>query len=588
MEKEIYVISKKYPKIDFHLLAFKYPSTFDKKLIKATLSVFVNHSIKKKLYLTEEELINNNENIITPKYRYDKYKQYINTISWYKTENSKNDALKKISVETKKLIDDNIKILIKENIIRTVPCVRIKDDTLKVKKKYYLRQLDTNLENNIIDNAKKTIKELVIKKIEDYNYPDSNILSIKETLSNMPDYYPWLNNLIHLLILSGELAKVPLLEKINNKERYNDYLILGKVSENIMKAFSSNKLIPYLKYRFPQISKNLTALFNKYEFKILEDEIIYSNSQRVYFLCFIILEAKKHGKQISLDDFNLANLILNIWLSLEKDPFLALKRFSILELDNDFLNPIITNYLEDPSLLKNNFNIIKGFIHNLPQLIVKEELIYFFKSKGLQRKFVDDFINTIPNEVMLIHSLNNTYLIAKSQLINAIIYLYNGNFYNKTKLGKEQFDVLSKAFYILESKAKDVKQVFLELKAKEEDYNKVKSILSKSKVYKMLIKRKERGTKKSKYNGIVVHDSKEYSSRLPDKKIYTLNDFKGIEKEQRSRAVSSLGLLKIELTDSKKNIHHMFIKQSQLNIDDVKFLKGNPSYELFCKQFEIL
>ncbi len=574
----------KFPEVNYMLFGFKYPATFDEKVTREILTIFRDQAKSGKLFISFAELEELFANSKEGKEKEKEYKKIYNVIAWQRKAHDDFDIIKKIREENATVLNDNVKILAENDILRSVPLFHLKEDEFKETKKYFFRQLNTDLMFLALESSKKQISEYVFQKMKEFSYPDQPLAAIDRMLATLPEYQAYFNKLINNLCVEHQISKIPLLTLDQDKETYKSYLILGKTFSEQVKIFISNRLIPLLRERYPYLIDLLAETFQRHDFTINQDEITYANSRLVYHYCFLIIETKKQGVDIQVDDFNLANLIVNSWLAIENDPLINLKDYSNVELDSDFLNPIFSNYLQDPSLMENFVSAVKVFVKNLPQLIEKKELIDFFKSKGMQRKFVDDFLTVPPREIMVISSLGKTYIVSKNLITKAITMLYEGKFYKTTDTGRIQFEVLSHAFFALEKSGKDFNQLLQELQASPEDISYVKKILAKSGVYKKLQKSKDEVELSSGDQQAPVDKD---IANFPSKKIYTAKDFANMEEEKAQKIISGLNLMVVEAIDSQRLIHEVFINKSELTLDDVKFLRAKPTYELIRKQFNI-
>ncbi|MDH4129611.1 MAG: hypothetical protein OEV44_12700, partial [Spirochaetota bacterium] len=356
----------------------------------------------------------------------------------------------------------------------------------------------------------------------------------------------------------------------------------GKAVKDSLDTFMDTNLIPTLKLRYSAMQDSLRSTFKKHNFSIAEAEIDVNQMHKVYHLCFMILEAKNIYKNVSHNDFNIAQIIINCWLAMEDDPLLSLQEFPNIELGNDFLSPFLTRYIQDFSHIADYLKIIKGFMEHLPQIIEVDDLLNFFKSKGVQKKTVETFLNHLPNDILKIQSLKHYYIISKSQIIKAIHYLYDGNFYKNTDSGRSQFEILAQAFRTIEQSTKDTNNVLNQLKTTSDEFKETKSILNKSDAYRMIEDKledtKEADAKLAK---------KKIPPNIPSKKIYTPKDFESLEEEDRDMLIKALNLMIIDCMDTHNNPYQFFIKRSDLNLDDARFFRGKPTYELICKRFNL-
>ena len=116
-----------------------------------------------------------------------------------------------------------------------------------------------------------------------------------------------------------------------------------------------------------------------------------------------------------------------------------------------------------------------------------------------------------------------------------------------------------------------------ELKTTHEEYKEIRKILKKSDVYKDVSD-----------DDIVINTSAEGGSgSFGGKKIYTSHDFENISSVDKEKLIESLNLMHYECVDSQRRIHEIYVNKSSLTLDDARFFRGKPNYELVTKRFNL-
>ncbi len=574
-----------FAEVNFKILAFKHPSLFEERTAGKILKVFRENALKKNYYLSFDELIDQYNTLKDPseKAQDSDYRRYLTMANWQKKDQDEEDILRKIKDENEKNIRENLRILSQDGIIRQVNTIYILEGHLRETKKYVLWQNNFDLLAQAKSQSKDKIIQFVLSNMESSKYPFDSLIPLDKIFTHISDQYFELNHLVYNLISENQLIRVPLLKSSDDKIQSHEYLLPGKMFSNEMNQFIDYKLIPSLQTRYPLIIKDLRDVMIKNSDTINEEEITKGNRKKVFQLCFIILETRKQPDRISLEDYNLAQLILNSWLSLEDDPLMALKEFPEVELDDNFLSPFLSHYIQDLSHIAEYLKLLKGFMDHLPQVIEREDLVNFFKSRGLQKKVVETFLNHPPEDIISIKSNKHQYVVAKGQIVKAICYLHNENYYKATETGQQQFEVLGLAFVTIEKSTKDYKQVLGSLKTTHEGFNEAKEILQKSENYRTVSEGKE----KDRPEASPGPAPKEIRSSLPGSKLYSPKDFEKLDDEDREKLFIALNLMTIDCVDQKDQPYTFYIKRSDLTMDDARFLRGKPTYELLAKRFNL-
>ncbi|MDH4129086.1 MAG: hypothetical protein OEV44_10055 [Spirochaetota bacterium] len=570
--------------VNYKILSFKYPAVFDREITSKIVKYFEDAALKNEPFLSEDDLENIFKNSLSDRERTKsaEYMEFLKLTSWHKKNQDDFDIHKKVSQKSDDILKTNFKMLIEIEILKSVLIIQVVDQSLVEVKKYYIHQINNDLNNYALEMSKNEIIQFVLHSVQQSKYPFTNLPSKEKIHENIvKNLYHEANHLLHLLIAENYIIKIPLLIIEQEKEVYKEFLFLGRPYLIYVKKFLDEVLIPTLKLRYPLVKPFVENVPQKNYVQITIEEITPQHKKLLYHFCFTILEARKTEKEISINDFNLAQLILNCWLSMELDPLLALREFPNIELGSDFLSPFLSQYISDFSHIEEYLASIKEFIQHLPQVIEKNDLIKFFKVKGLQPKLVEEFLIHLPRDILLIPFEKQSYLISKIQIVKAIFYLYNGNYY-KSGLGKLEFEVLVQAFFVLEKSFKDFSVLIDELKTTPEEFNKVKRILKKNALFRTLLKGKDSKEVESK-----AVSQRDVTSGLPVKKIYTESDFDHLNEEEKEKLVKSLNLMVVECVDMQKFIHEVYIRKSDLSFDDARFFRGNPTYELICKRFNL-
>ncbi len=571
--------------VNFKVLAFKHPSVFEERTAGKLLRVFRENALRETYYLTFDELYKQYNKLKDPseKAKDSDYKRYLTMTNWQKKDQDDGEIIRKIKDESEKTAKENLRILSQDGIVRQVNTIYIGEDSLRETKKYVLWQNNFDLIAQAKSQSKDKVVQFVLSKIESSNYPFSSLVELDKIFTHISDQYFELNHLVYQLISENQMIRVPLLKDNDDKIQSHDYLLPGKLFSNEMNHFIDYKLIPALQIRYPLIVKDLENLMGKNNFTIREGEITKNNRKKVFQLCFMVLQSKKHSAEITLEDHNLAQLILNSWLSLENDPLMALKEFPEIELDDNFLSPFLSHYIQDLSHIAEYLKLLKGFMDHLPQVIEREDLTNFFKSRGLQKKVVETFLNHPPEDIISLKSNKHQYVVAKGQIVKAICYLHNENYYKATESGQQQFEVLGLAFATIEKSSKDYNVVLSGLKTTHEGFSEAKEILQNSENYRSLQDGKEKERPEASPGPVL----KEIRSSLSGSKLYSSKDFEKLDDEDREKLFVALNLMVIDCVDHKDEPYTFYIKRTDLTMDDARFLRGKPTYEMLAKRFNL-
>ncbi len=572
-----------YADVNYKILAFKNPSHFDEPIARKILQIFQDHAIKGELYLTIQDITSDYDKIKGEKEKAkdEEFKRFLYMTNWQKKDQDELDIDRKINEESYKQLKESLKILISSGIIKTINIISTTDDGLIETKKYYRDQLNQDLGVYVKDLTRNEIINYVLDQFKKSVYPYRTLVSLEHILNGIKDYYFIANQILYSLILENQFVVVPLAEQIEGKEVLKEYLIPGLNYKLIIDDVLKKSLVPDLKDRCHILKPFLVDIFRNHNFSISDQEIDVENKKKINYMCFLIIEARKNHKSISIDDYNLAQIILNCWLALEQDPLIALQEYPNIELDNDFLSPFLTRYINDFSHITDYLKLMKGFMDHLPQVITHDELVDFFKSKGLQKKVIESFLNHLPANIMSFESVKTKYVIAKGQIIKALNYLYDEKFYKNTNTGRLQFEVLAHAFTYLEKSSTDLNSLYTSLNTTPEGYNETKKILNESNLYRRLHDGQEELPQPE------TKSPKKSSTVLPSKKLYTPKDFEKIEEEDREALFKALNLSVIQCVDNQDNPYEFYIKRGDLTLEEARFFRGKPTYELICKRFNL-
>lgn len=584
----------KFVEVNKKVMAFKHPAVFDEELSERIVEIFKSSALYGSPYLSYEELTEHYSKVKgkREKSKDREYRKFLEVSNWQKRNPDDIDIEKKILDESNKILKEHLRILNAADYIKGVNVVYIEDNELKETKKYFLDQINSNLLHQAQEYSRKEIVNFILSSVENAKYPFHKLILAESIFENIQQHFFEANHLLNRMILEHSIIKVPLLKIESGKEVFKEYLIPGQIFKDEVDRFINRNLLTALEKRFGAIKDAVRPFLDRHQFKMLSTEINSENLQRVYLFCFIILEAKNDGADVHIDDYNLAQLILNSWLALEDDPLVAMKEFPELELGKDFLSPFLSRYVQNFGHITEYLKLIKGFLGHLPQIIDRDDLMTFFKTKGVQKKVVESFVNHLPEEIIGIKTEGRQYIVAKNQIINALNYLYFENFYKTTETGRQHFEILSESFSTLEDSSKDFNDFVFQLKTTPDELNRVKELLTKVGLYR---KQKESQKRDKPVEGAVdTPDSNQTDNKLKSStpqpsmsKFYTPKDFENLDDEDREKLFAALNLMEIECRDHKDKKYVLYIKKGDLNLEEAKFLRSNPSLELIKKRFNL-
>ncbi len=574
--------------VNFKLLAFKYPIPFDGEITKKIIHIFKSSAKQGKPFLSLDELETHFKQSITDKdvQKQEDYRKYLLLTGWNKKHQDEIQIVNKLRERSENVLRENYKLLIESEILKPVMIARKVNNNLIESKEYYLHQTNNDMIKYAYSLMHEEINNFILEQFESLKYPFIDYPDY-ESLNkyNLDHEFFNINHLIKHLLNKNELIQVPILKETSSEEVFIHYILPGKSSEGVIISFINDYLIPTLQSRFPLIYPKLSQILNDNKMFIEQSDITRYNTEEVYKLCFVIMDAKNDPGKVSVDDINLAQLILNCWLALEEDPLQTLRKYpEAALLGEDFFSPFLTQYINDYSHIEHYLKTMQEFVSHLPQIIEYTDLFNFFANKGVQKKIVDKFLTMLPNEIISITSDKKRYIVSKSQIIPALIYLYNGEFYKLSEAGEREFNTLTHTLYTMEESFKDYNNLIDELSTTPSEFQSVKRFLVKTPFYKFIQKKRKSSPVPEKQN--IPRDNSLISS-IPTKKIYTEKDFEKLNKNDVNKIIQSLNLKEIECIDMYKNIHLIYLKKADLNIDDARFFRGNPTYELIKKRFNL-
>lgn len=537
----------------YQVLLNKHPAVFDKSVCDSILKVFRTEAKNKNLFLSKEELLDllseENPNL--------------------KRDNDRPG-------QEDRAFKENFSVLLKNEIIKEIPYLEFITNDLNEETKYFFQQKETDLSKEADEHSKKAICDVVMQRMDDLYFPFTKILTADNLFWKLKDHLYHANYLLHQLITDKTVIKVPFLEQKHNSEDYIEILLPGLPYKEKINQWINDRFIPDLKREFSKIRENISLkkVFEKYMFFIIENEIEMGGYKKpVYQLCFMIIETKRsYEDSISIETFNLANLILNIWLFLEHDPLIALQEYPNIEIGVEFLSPFFTQYIQEFSHIKDYLKMIKGFIDHHSAVIEKNDLADFFRSKGVQRKIVEEFIESLPSDIQDIETKKKFYIISKGQIISAIENYHKDKSYRKIESAKIEFEIVSQGFYLVEQSCfENEEQILKTMKTNLIKFKKAKGLIAKnSETYREHQKRK---------NHITL-------PRIPHKKVYVDEDFKNFNKNIKEHLIKHHNLFLVDSRDKKGKWHNLYVRKNDLNLKEAKLFIGVPDYDTVLRYFK--
>ncbi len=569
--------------VNYQLLSFKNPTGFSRKAIGQIYSVLKENAMDGQIFSSMDEFqdlfIERHQN--EGPYDDKQVKRSFLMKNWQNKNVDELDIDNQLNHGLEKLFKDNMKVLINNEIIKSVTLVEQEDDKLVEKKKYFLNQTNNDLMNYGSNLSYEQAQQYILNSMDRYRYPFYHALSKNDIYGEFIQcQYFEANHLLNSMLSDEEIIVIPLIRDVySGIDSYEDCLFPGRSFTEEINDFMDQHLIPTLHRRFPSLEPYIATHSSKQDYKPIHDDISPEHRNFVYQYCFIVLEARKSNNEISIEDVNLAQIILNAWLATEKDPLLALREYKV-ELDKDFLSPFMNQYINDFTHIERYLEGLEGFVQYLPRAIEHKILMDFFLSKGIQKKVVHTFLTHLPKEILSVKSQKREYVISKSQIIPAIKYLVLSSFHKSASGGQSEFNALIQAFYSMEQSCKDVNHLIGELHTSPEEYTQAKAMLRKSSFYKSLQKHKVE---------VVSHqsDSEKTSSPIPNKLIYSSKDFEAFGEDEKNKIIKDCDLMVYECLDSQRHIHEIYLNKDTMGVEDAKFFRGMPTYELVCNRYKL-
>ncbi len=569
--------------VNYQLLGFKNPDGFNRKAIGQIYNLLKENAMNDQIFFSMDEF----QDLFVKRYQnegpYDdkQIKRSFLMQNWQNKNIDDLDMDNKLNQGLEQIFKDNLRVLVNNEIIKSITLVEQDDDKLVEKKKYFLNQTNNDLMNYGSNLSADQARQYILKGMDRYRYPFSHVLSKNEIYGEfIQSQYFEANHLLNTMVSDEEIIVIPLISDVySGVDSYEDCFFPGRCFTQEINDFMDQYLIPALHERFPSLEPHIATQSSKQDYKPIHDDISPEHRNFVYQYCFIVLEARKTNDNISIEDVNLAQIILNAWLSTEKDPLLALREYRV-ELDKDFLSPFMNQYINDFTHIEKYLEGIEGFVQYLPRAIEHKILIDFFLSKGIQKKVVHAFLTHLPREILSVKSQKREYIISKSQIIPAIKYLVFSSFHKSASGGQSEFNALIQAFYSMEQSYKDVNLFIGELHTNPEDYAQVKAMLRKSSFYKSLQKHKVEDISPPS-------NSDKTSSPIPNKSIYSSKDFDAFDENEKNKIIEDCNLVVYECMDRQRHIYEIYLNKDSMSVEDAKFFRGKPTYELVCNRYKL-
>ncbi len=596
---------------NYTLLAFQYPSVFEKDICIAIFNIMYEAAKKKKVFLPVSDIEKKffEENDTTS--RNSKDNNYLDYLKNYNVLSKEDNNISSFKRSGKlELFNENLQLLINSSYINSSYIFERKKESIIEVKVLYIRQLEKNIFNQLISYSRKEIKSFIINRITNIKYPFSikSLVSLTDILNEAKNGRNELRKIIYSLIKEDELVDIDLHTfEDKNLEKTKAYLFPGRRNLLVAKGLLEDVLIPSLGLKFQSKGFELKKLFKKLNGNLSPENFSSINPKTIYQFCSKVIELKKNRRfVISNDEFQLSHLILSLWLHLQDDPLYTLSKYPEMNLEFETLKPLMKKYIVNFSQIEAYLKKIKGFLEFLPQVIDEDELIAFFEKYSVKPEYIKAFISHLPESIRSTGLKKKLYFIAKAQIINAIIYLYENGYYKKTSTGKLQFEVLAKSLTELEINFVTYDRIIEELKTTSTEYDYVKNnILKESDEYAKYVKskqvksKKERssfiriGSKKNKEKVQITEEEKQLNDlikkKLGDvKKFYTSDELDKLSPEEQKKIIDYLSLWKVECYDNHKNHYIIYVKRDLLTFDDARFFRSKPSYELMMQRFEFL
>ncbi|MDH5682224.1 MAG: hypothetical protein OEZ36_11590, partial [Spirochaetota bacterium] len=346
MEQEV---KPQFAQFNSKILAFKYPSSFDEKTCRKIIELFKQQVNQGNLYLSFEDVKKLYENLKDQdeKKRELEFKTYIHTSNWLKKNPDDLDMDKQAESESDRLLRENLKIMLYDDVIKSVVIIYHSDSTLKEIKKHFLVQINRDLLTQAKELSRKAILHFIRDRLQHSEYPYDTVTEEANIFHSLPDHFFDANSILYSLISENNVVKVPLLKEKDGSQVYSDFLIPGRLFETEVNQFMDTELIPSLAKRYKELSPLISTIMKMHKTHIPVEDIIPEKRETVCRYCFIILEARRQSKDFPMEYFNLAQLTLNCWLAMEHDPLMALRAFPSVELDNDFISPFLSRYIQE-------------------------------------------------------------------------------------------------------------------------------------------------------------------------------------------------------------------------------------------------
>ncbi len=569
--------------VNYQLLSFKSPAGFNRKAIGQIYSILKEQVIEEQIFLSMNDLQNLFIERANKDRSYDdpKIERSFLMKNWLNKNQDEIDVDKQLNQGLEQIFSNNVKVLLNNEIMKSINLVELEGDKLVEQKKYFLNQTNNDLMNYGSTLSHEQARQYIFNSMDRYHYPFPHVLSKSDIYAKfIQNQYFEANHLLNSMISDGDIIIIPLIRDVySGVDFYEDCLFPGRAFIEEINSFMDQHLIPTLYDRYPNLEPYIATHPTKQDYRPIRDDITREHRNFVYQYCFMILEARKSNDEISIEDMNLAQIIINAWLATEKDPLLALREYKV-ELDKDFLSPFMNQYINDFTHIESYLEGIGGFVQYLSRAIEHKHLINFFLSKGIQKQVVHAFLGHLPKGILSIKSQKRDYIICKSQIIPAIKYLVLGSFHKSASGGQSEFNALVQAFYAMEQSFKDVNQLIGELQITPDDYAQIKAMLRKSSFYKSL--------QKNKLESISSQpDSAKTSSPIPSKLIYSSKDFEAFDEDEKAKIINDCNLTVYECLDSQRHIHEIYLSKETMTVEDAKFFRALPTYELVCNRYKL-
>ncbi|HEO66297.1 MAG TPA: hypothetical protein ENI73_10585, partial [Spirochaetes bacterium] len=239
--------------VNYQLLGFKNPDGFNRKAIGQIYNLLKENAMNDQIFFSMDEF----QDLFVKRYQnegpYDdkQIKRSFLMQNWQNKNIDDLDMDNKLNQGLEQIFKDNLRVLVNNEIIKSITLVEQDDDKLVEKKKYFLNQTNNDLMNYGSNLSADQARQYILKGMDRYRYPFSHVLSKNEIYGEfIQSQYFEANHLLNTMVSDEEIIVIPLISDVySGVDSYEDCFFPGRCFTQEINDFMDQYLIPALHER---------------------------------------------------------------------------------------------------------------------------------------------------------------------------------------------------------------------------------------------------------------------------------------------------------------------------------------------------